>query len=450
MDFSPELEALAEFIVNTDWEDLPKSVISETKRLILDSVGCAFTGLSVDPGKMIVALAKRLGGPPESSIIGTGHKASLLAAVLANGQLINATDYDAFVAGHGAPYLIPPPLNAAEIAESSGKDLILATAVACEVATRVNNAVSSPAAFMAERVGSAYMNFGATAGVCKIFEFDRERIINALGIAGHAAQVLTWRHHNYMKRGYYPKYGLPGWQNTGAVMAALLAEMGYIGDPYVFDHEHGFWKFSGYSQWKPKEITENLGKIWKFPETVKFKRYMCCGVVSVAVDGFYDIAEKENLSPEDITAVRVYKAAAVKDQVMFSNTNIRNIVDAQFSIPYNISLAAYKVPKNAWQHINTMRDPRIQEFMKKVTVIGEFEGSKGRGLPTKVEVDACGETFIRETLVPRPMDDYELEMKFRQNAAIMLTEPKIENAVSAISNLENLKNIKELIKQITL
>ena len=73
---SPELEALVNFILNTKYEDLPAEVAEETKYLILDTIGIAIGGLTTDPGKMAVALAKRLGGPPEASIIGVSGKIS--------------------------------------------------------------------------------------------------------------------------------------------------------------------------------------------------------------------------------------------------------------------------------------------------------------------------------------------------------------------------------------
>ena len=51
---------LANFIVETKYEDLPVSVVHDAKYLLLDSIGCALGGLSIDPGKMAVTLARRL------------------------------------------------------------------------------------------------------------------------------------------------------------------------------------------------------------------------------------------------------------------------------------------------------------------------------------------------------------------------------------------------------
>ena len=94
------------------------------------------------PGKMIINLAQRFGGPPESSIIGGRGKVSPSNAVLANGQLINQLDFDGMPpGGHTPPYIIPPALALAESAGASGKALIVAMAVGYEIAARVHNAV---------------------------------------------------------------------------------------------------------------------------------------------------------------------------------------------------------------------------------------------------------------------------------------------------------------------
>jgi 2-methylcitrate dehydratase PrpD len=94
------------FVVGIKFEDLPEDVVYETKRVLLDSIGCAIAGITSDKGKISIQLARRLGGPPESSIIGIGDKVSCSNAAFANGELINALDYDAIY--HIPPFVIPP------------------------------------------------------------------------------------------------------------------------------------------------------------------------------------------------------------------------------------------------------------------------------------------------------------------------------------------------------
>ena len=67
---------LAAFAVETRYEDIPAQAMYEAKYLLMDTIGCALAALTTDKGKMTVALCKRYGGPPESSIIGVSGKVS--------------------------------------------------------------------------------------------------------------------------------------------------------------------------------------------------------------------------------------------------------------------------------------------------------------------------------------------------------------------------------------
>jgi 2-methylcitrate dehydratase PrpD len=101
---------LAQFAVGLKWEDLPPAVVHETKRILMDSIGCAIGALTIDKGKMSLSLARKLGGKPEATIFGTGDKASLMTAALANGELMFTLDYhnimsnahDGLHSAHGA------------------------------------------------------------------------------------------------------------------------------------------------------------------------------------------------------------------------------------------------------------------------------------------------------------------------------------------------------------
>ena len=88
-------QELAKFVIETKFDDLPEDVVHEGKRSLLDSIGSAIAGVTIDKGKIAVTVVKRLGGPQESSIIGVGDRVSCSNAAFANGELVNGLDYDA-------------------------------------------------------------------------------------------------------------------------------------------------------------------------------------------------------------------------------------------------------------------------------------------------------------------------------------------------------------------
>ena len=109
-------QELANFVPSLTFGDLPDSVVKVTKRTLLDSVGCGLGGYATDRAKIVLGHIDELGGNPQASIIGDG-KTSWALAAFANGELINALDFDPIgpgVVSHASPYVIPSCLAIAD------------------------------------------------------------------------------------------------------------------------------------------------------------------------------------------------------------------------------------------------------------------------------------------------------------------------------------------------
>jgi len=127
-------------------------------------------------------------------------------------------------------------------------------------------------------------------------------------------------------------------------------------------------------------------------------------------------------------------------------------------VPYIFSLAAHRLRIGAeWQDWDTVTDPKILEFAKKVNCRGKPEfGEKQSAV---VEVVAKGKTFReeKEYALARgsagtefQLTYEELEAKYRHNASRILTKDKIEGSVRSLLELETLSNVSALTKQVTL
>lgn len=457
MNVSPELEGLAKFVVETRWEDLPPKVISDTRIFLMDSIGCGLGGVTTDPGKMAIAVAKRIGGTPESSIIGIKGKVSCVSAVLANGQLINALDWEALT-GHAAPYIVPPALAMAEVYDASGRDLILATAVALEVAMRVNAALAAGGFVIGddgrvkwpERQGYANLNFGVAAAAGKLMKLNQDKMVHAMGTAGHLSQVLTWVRHTFQEPRGMTKYGIAGWQNTGGVIAALLAELGFYGDTTVFDPKEGFWKFAGYTGgWHPERILKDIGKEWLFFKKILFKPFPSCRQFQTETETLLAIMGKNRLRAEEIESIKVFGHPTFLEPA-FTARDLNHIVDIHFSPAYTMAMAAQGLPVGIeWQDMEMARTPRVAELAKNISYTGHPEFREKQNV--KVEVAARGQVFVEE----RPfnslheMTEAELVQKYKHNARRVLTEQQVEESTKIFSSLENLAKVSLLAAQIS-
>jgi 2-methylcitrate dehydratase PrpD len=471
------LQGLARFSLETTYKDLPTNVVKETKHLIMDTIGCALAALSTDKGKMHISLARQFGGPPVASIIGLGDKVSLFTAALVNGESMFTIDMHAIVAGgHDSAYVLPAPLAVAESIGASGRDMILASAIGWEISWRLAKAVLREAIMfggakqqnaMARqgRQGNAYSNFGAAAGAGRLLKLEQEKMVNAMGIAGHLCKVLT--HGRWAPSGmsHYTKYGLPGWQNTGAIIAVLYAQMGYTGDPTLLDDPaQGFWHYVGYDDWQPEGILDKLGEKWGFITGIHYKSYPCCGMFHTAMDCLSEIIEKNNLAPEQIESIKVFsRGGASLTNSQHVVKDIPSISAAQFNQPYNISCVAHRIKRGVeWLEWDMLKNPKILDFMDKITIQGlpdhmKYYQQDPLSLPARVDVTAMGKTFSAEhqywrgtTGTPAELPEEELIEKFRHNASRILTKAKIQAAVDAFLDLENIDNISNIMREVTL
>jgi len=254
---------LADFVEKTKFSDLPEHLVNDSKLSLLDSIGCAIRGQSSECGRISVELARRLGGPEESSIIGTNDKVSCTNAAFANGQLISALDCHPMGAMHDVPSIIAAPISLIEKVLTSGKELILSIALGLEITRRIADA--------APLEGISASVFGAAAGAGKILKLSRETLAHAIGLAGYICPPDTAMKFVSSHPISMVKYGPTGWVAQAGVTSAILANMGFTGDTKIFETNWNYWKFTGKKKWDTTDILTGLGTEWQ--THVEFKLY---------------------------------------------------------------------------------------------------------------------------------------------------------------------------------
>jgi 2-methylcitrate dehydratase PrpD len=463
------IEQLADFSVDATYDQLPGAVIDECKRLILDSLGCGIAAINEPKGRAGIEYARCTGGgQPQASVLGTGERVSSTAAAFANGELINALDYDAVLPpGHVTPYTLPGALAAGEELGRSGKELIVTTALSHEMSYRLGKAmdylrdlkdgkISPPSIF-----GYSSTIFGATAAIARMRGLGREVIAHALGISGAISPVnshMTWVHHSPSTT---IKYLNAGVLCQSAFSAAYLAEFGHRGDRLMLDdREYGFPRIIGTGRWEPAGITAGLGSEWRFPAEQSYKPYPHCRILHALLDALIEIVEKNDIRPEEITSIKA-QVEAFTLRPIWLNRTIEHVQDAQFSVAHGIALGAQRVPPGReWQDPSLVFSPSVMALMEKVSFeahpnYNQLLSGHAASRPARVEVSARGQTFAGERRYPKgspspepetAMTTAELVAKFRGNAAGIMTPRNIDAAVDAMLNLEQVKDIATIMR----
>ncbi|TAM66218.1 MAG: MmgE/PrpD family protein [Microbacteriaceae bacterium] len=467
------VEQLARFTRHdSEYSRLPSDVVAESKRVLIDSLGCALAAVDVKKGHQGIAHGLRLGaGNPQATIIGTGHKVSIFGAAWANAELINALDFDAVLApGHVAPYVLPAALAVAEDRRASGRELLSAIAASHEMSFRfgtamsLNRDVANGRVSTADVLGYSSTIFGATAAVTRLQQLDDAVTANAIAIAGSITTVNS--HRAWL--GHAPsatiKYLLSGWLAQSALTAASMAELGHRGDLQILDDpQYGYPKFIGTTRWEPGALTDGLGVDWRFPAEQSYKPYPQVRITHALVDAIIEIVEANDIRPEEIERIHAWGEGWVMLPT-FLNRDIQDVHDAQFSMPHGLAVAAHRlVPGREWQDPDLVFSPSVSRLMDRVTIEPHPDfavaiSGHPAARPSRVEITARGETFVAERAFvkgsPSPdpstyFTDEQLVEKFTHNAKGVITDQAAEAVVEMIGRLEQIDDVTIVIQLLT-
>ena len=129
-------ELLSSYATSFQFSDLPSVTVHESKRRIIDSLGCAMGGCLSEPARIAQRLAAMTTSIMPSRMLGSGGRTSPEMAAFANTTMVRYLDCnDTFVSsGSGHPSdMFPAALAVADSCGASGEDLIAATVLAYEV-----------------------------------------------------------------------------------------------------------------------------------------------------------------------------------------------------------------------------------------------------------------------------------------------------------------------------
>jgi len=451
------VERLSTYISKTDYDSLPKEVISETKKFILDTIGVGLAGAREPGCKEVVDLVKKWSSNSAgSTIIYYGDRVSPPEAAFANSVLMHALDFDDTLdssAMHAHVSSIPAALAIAESkGKVNGKEFITAVTLGVDITCRIGSAILSPLSWIRTATCGS---FGASAAAAKILNGGEKEILNTLGIvysqtAGNAQCLVD---------GGLVKRMQPGFSARSAVLSAALASQGVTGATNVFMGEYGFFKLYERGKVKEEKVTENLGDHFGVMD-LSIKPYPCCRMTHASIDAALELYNAQQIDLEGVAEIVVYVSKMVSDMVGGPFTIRSNPqVDAQFSIPYTAAVALKKgeVFLNDFISDTVRKDSSLFELAKKIRVLIDPELSandistanmvirmlKGESISFKVN------TLKGSPL--RPMTFNECADKFKKCIEYSQKSSLIKNSeiiTDFIFNLEKKEDIGEIFEYV--
>lgn len=301
----PVTGSLASLAAGMTCGRVPVDVRGQARRVVFDTIGvlAAASHPSVTSASRIAAFAESHGGAGPATLVGRNRKVDVVSAVLANGTLGYAIDFEPHhpeAILHPAAVVVPVALALSETYRKSGTEMITAVILGCEVAYRVSMALDPRELYALGFHPSAVAGvFGASAASAYLLELDKEACVRSLGLAAlQASGLLAWQDDPCEDARPFQM----GMAARNGVTAALLAGQGFGAPDRVFDGGHTVLRaFSRAAD--PAPLTDQLGESWNGIMKLVIKPYPCVSFLHPALDALEKLLVREQIHPDEIESM---------------------------------------------------------------------------------------------------------------------------------------------------
>ncbi len=457
-------QILSDFVYRLEIQDVPKEVIEKAKIHLLDTVGIMLAMHNSEEIARLVKIVKRLGGPPESSVVGHGFKVAVANAVIANAAMAHSADYDDT---HLAPILhpscvaVPTALAVGELIEAPGERFIESIVSSYEVSIRLGLATLRRLHDRGFHPTSVLGVFGAVTASAKLLGLKPEDISSAFGIAGSMSSGILQGH----REGVWLKPLHPAIASHNGIIATLMALEGLKGPTKIFEGEWGFYKAYIWGE-KPylDAVVKDLGKSWETLD-ISIKPYPVGHAAVAPIDLAVLFKEKYGLKPEDLRSVTIYLPKTAVDLVCKPwehRIKPRTPYEAKFSVPY-LFIAGLR---NGWVGLwdftwDSIRNKDIIMHTSKVrcTYESSYDEYVERAvIPAKAKIlTVDGRTYEEEVINHRgspgnPIAWSDAIKKFINNISYAMFKDRGEAIIEIIKHIEKhrVNDLVEMLVQKTI
>jgi aconitate decarboxylase len=441
----PPARVLAEFAAGLTLADLPESAKERVKDLLLDALASALGGVDDDTTAIMLDLARSTMGTGDVPVIGCPDRLSPAGAAFVNGHLISSVSLcDVHYASwcHLTPGAVPPALAVAASRDSSGAQLLLATAVGCELTARIGVGLNYPA-FHARGWNTSGVAgvFGAAASAAVMLGLSGTQMTHALGVAGAQAAGSDAHRGTPTVRFLQPRAALSG------LMAAELAARGVTAMADVLTHPVG-GVYSMYSDGgTPAAALAGLGQRWEL-EDVWLTLWPLALLVRNIVNTVLDLAERADARAADVTSARIWISPRAYE--LYGAMGFDTQSRAKTSPRYLVSVVLHDRACSAQQfRPGRLSDPSVRAFAADRVAVMSDPGLPERAVRAELALrDGTLLAHFRD--VPHgdasdPLTRAEIVAKFRREAAPVLAEHQISDVIDLVGRLEELDSVQPLL-----
>jgi 2-methylcitrate dehydratase PrpD len=421
---------LADHISVIQLADLPPAALTVAKQCLLDWVGVALAGRNEPLVRILIDELAPQDDAAGVSILGHGRRARLDDAVLINGAMGHALDFDDVIMpmGHPTVPVAPVVFALAEQRGASGADALAAFIAGVETECRIARLLGPSHYARGWHTTATTGTFGAAAAAARLLGVSGPALTHAFGLAGTQAAGLKSCFGTMSK----PLH--PGKAAQNGLLAARLAARGFTSDTDILASGQGFVATQSTGA-DPAAALAERDAPWVVEAL--FKYHAACYLTHDSIEAANQLRAEEGVAPEVIEAVSV--------KVPSGHLGVCNIqapatgLECKFSLRMTTALAFSGEDTFEEQLFSdaTARRPDLVALRERVSI---DPTQTGRGCVVTVRLKD-GRTLSRTGDVSQPLRDLDaqqakLERKFRHLATPTLGEAGVEEAITLCRTLE--------------
>jgi 2-methylcitrate dehydratase len=445
---------LAKYVASLTFQDLPPVVIHQTKRVVLDTLGCAIGGYDSEASRAIQELIEELGHPGEATVFGSGLRTSCLNAVFANGAMVRYLDYNdtAFIlqgetyrTGYHPSEVIPPILALAERQHLSGRDVIAAIVVGYDLSLSFLEGVIGPGMEKRGWNGDTRGAFIIPLVAGKILGLNETQMENAVGISGSCHAVLgildtPAEEYTMTKNIRFPTMAYSG------ILAAMLAQKGFTGPTTIIEGHDGFVEVIMKGDYDLTKMVPAKGKFAIRETCIKsiIADFSSHGHLTATLN----LVKEHDIKPENVAEVRITTSKRCAEHTGDPVKKYpKNKETADHSSYYLTAIAIIDRQIGPDQFTpEKFQNPKVRELIDKVILKGNPDLDKARPAGISEIVTKQGKKYQCRVDYPRgharnPMTDEEIVEKFKSMASRYMRDKQIDQIVDVVFALDKLEDV---------
>ncbi len=458
----PKIEGLtkyvAEFVVHTQYADIPANVIELGKKSLLDGIGLALAGSKLPTYDILRTYMRSFGFPSTGAIvIGTADRLPTRFAAFVNGVSIHVEDFDDTqlavakdrvygLLTHPTVPVLPAAFAIAQTNGSSGKDLMLAYHLGIEVETKIAEAISPRHYEDGFHSTGTCGVFGGTSACGKLRGFDAEKIERAFAIAASQASGLRENFGTMMKpfhAGHAAEVG---------VVSADFAELGWSGAEGILEAPRGFFHAYG-GTYDPAAISGKLGRPWTFATPgVSIKPFPSGSLTHPGMTELLRLIRTDHIKAVQVQQVEVGTNHNLPNALIHRQP--KNALQAKFSMEFCMAILLLDGKAGLRQFTDAVVNrPDVQEMIGRVRfyVDPEAEAAGYDKMTTILKIHLkdgrtiTGQADFGKGSPANPMSYDEVAEKFYGCADFAdWPDAKAKKIVDLVRNLESEPDMKRL------